>query len=100
MGDAAYDTVAIYDQAGFRGARVIAPPKHSATVPGGKPRSVERDQTTRRVAKTGRAPLPLLARLVNAGELRTQPALCTNALALDRSGFRPKLGSEICGKSR
>jgi len=53
-GDAAYDTVAIYDQAGARGARVVVPPTRTASVTGGKPRSAERDKTIRRVAKVGR----------------------------------------------
>ncbi len=53
-GDAAYDTVAIYAQAGARGARVVVPPTRSASVTGGKPRSAERDKTIRRVAQVGR----------------------------------------------
>ncbi|MFT7075895.1 MAG: hypothetical protein ACJA0P_001909, partial [Planctomycetota bacterium] len=36
-GDAAYGTVAIYNQAGSRGARVVVPPARSASVTGGKP---------------------------------------------------------------
>ncbi|MFT7540326.1 MAG: hypothetical protein ACI9K5_001286, partial [Gammaproteobacteria bacterium] len=53
-GDAAYDTVAIYDQAGSRGARVVVPPTRTASLPGGNPRSAERDKAIRRVAKVGR----------------------------------------------
>ena len=53
-GDAAYDTVAIYDQARSRGARVIVPPTRTASMSGGKPRSKVRDSTIRRVAKVGR----------------------------------------------
>ncbi len=53
-GDAAYDTVAIYAQAGARGARVVIPPTRTASVSGGKPRSAERDKTIRRVAQVGR----------------------------------------------
>ena len=53
-GDAAYDTVAIYDQAGSRGARVVVPPTRTASVAGGGPRSAERDKTIRRVAQVGR----------------------------------------------
>lgn len=53
-GDAAYDTVAIYNQASSRGARVVVPPTRTASVAGGKPRSEERDNTIRRVAKIGR----------------------------------------------
>ncbi|MGK0482754.1 MAG: IS5 family transposase, partial [Planctomycetota bacterium] len=53
-GDAAYDTVAIYDQASSRGARVVVPPTRTASVSGGKPRSEERDKTIRRVAQVGR----------------------------------------------
>ena len=53
-GDAAYDTVAIYDQAGARCARVVVPPTRTASVTGGGPRSAERDKTIRRVAQVGR----------------------------------------------
>ena len=53
-GDAAYDTVAIYDQAASRGARVVVPPTRTASLSGGKPRSAERDKTIRRIAKVGR----------------------------------------------
>ncbi|MFT5288756.1 MAG: hypothetical protein ACI82F_000813 [Planctomycetota bacterium] len=53
-GDAAYDTVAIYDGAGSRGARVVVPPTRSASVSGRKRRSAERDRTIRGVAKIGR----------------------------------------------
>ncbi|MFT5288783.1 MAG: IS5 family transposase [Planctomycetota bacterium] len=53
-GDAAYDTVAIYEQSASRGARVVVPPARSASVSGGKPRSAERDKTIRRVAQGGR----------------------------------------------
>ena len=53
-GDAAYDTVAIYEQTASRGARVVVPPTRSASVLGGKPRSVERDKTIQRVGKVGR----------------------------------------------
>ncbi len=53
-GEAAYDTVAIYDQVGFRGARVVVPPTRTASVTGGKPRSKERDRTILRVAQVGR----------------------------------------------
>jgi hypothetical protein len=38
-GDAAYYTVAIYDQAGSRGARVVVPPTRTVSVTGGGPRS-------------------------------------------------------------
>ena len=53
-GDAAYDTVAIYDQAGSRGARVVVPPTRTASVSGHKPRSAARDRTIQKVAKIGR----------------------------------------------
>ena len=53
-GDAAYDTEAIYDQAGSRGARVVVLPTRAASVSGRKPRAAARDRTIRRVAKIGR----------------------------------------------
>ncbi|MFT7679649.1 MAG: hypothetical protein ACI8QC_003653 [Planctomycetota bacterium] len=53
-GDAAYNTVAIYDQAAARGAKVVVPPTLSASVFGGKPRSAERDKTIQRVGEVGR----------------------------------------------
>ena len=53
-GDAAYDTVAIYEAARFRGARVIVPPTRTASVPNRKPRSAVRDRTIQRVVNVGR----------------------------------------------
>jgi IS5 family transposase len=53
-GDAAYDTVAIYDQASSRGARVVVPPTRTASVSSRKPRSAARDRTIQKVAKIGR----------------------------------------------
>ena len=53
-GDAAYDTVAIYDQAGSRGARVVVPPTRTASVSGHKPRSAARDRPIQKGAKIGR----------------------------------------------
>ncbi|MFT7486608.1 MAG: hypothetical protein ACI9F9_002463 [Candidatus Paceibacteria bacterium] len=53
-GDAAYDTVAIYNQARSRGGRVVVPPTRSASVSPRGPRSAERDRTIRRVDKIGR----------------------------------------------
>ena len=53
-GDAAYGTVAIYEEARSRGARVIVPPSRTASVSNRKPRSAVRDRTIQRVAKVGR----------------------------------------------
>ena len=53
-GDAAYDTPAIYDAAGTRGARVVVPPFSSAIVSNRGPRSRARYRTIRRVNKVGR----------------------------------------------
>ncbi|MFT5200623.1 MAG: hypothetical protein ACI87O_003307, partial [Planctomycetota bacterium] len=53
-GDAAYDTVAIYNQACSRGAKVVVPPTRSASVSKRGPRSAERDRTIRKVNKLGR----------------------------------------------
>jgi hypothetical protein len=53
-GDAAYDTVAIYNQASSRGAKVVVPPTRSASVSKRGPRSAERDRTIKRVNKVGR----------------------------------------------
>jgi IS5 family transposase len=49
--DAAYDTIAIYDAAAERGAKVIVPPRISATR---STRSSARDRTIKRVRKVGR----------------------------------------------
>ncbi len=49
--DAAYDTIAIYDAAAARGAKVIVPPRISATR---SKQSTARDRTVRRVRKVGR----------------------------------------------
>jgi hypothetical protein len=49
--DTAYDTLAIYDAATVRGAKVIVPPRMSATR---SKRSCARDRTVRRVKKVGR----------------------------------------------
>jgi hypothetical protein len=49
--DAAYDTIAIYDAATARGAKVIVPPRISATR---SKRPGARDPTVRRVGKVGR----------------------------------------------
>ena len=53
-GDAAYDTVAIYEAAGARGATVVVPPTRTATVSRRGQRSVARDRTIRKVKKKGR----------------------------------------------
>ena len=53
-GDAAYDTVAIYEEARSRGARVTVPPTRTASVSRHKPRSAARDRTIQKVAKIGR----------------------------------------------
>jgi IS5 family transposase len=53
-GDAAYDTIAIYDAAGARGAIVVVPPAKTARVSRRKPRSSARDRTIRKVHAVGR----------------------------------------------
>ncbi len=53
--DGAYDSVAIYNAARARGARVVVPPPRTAAVPRvGKRRSPERDRAIRRIRKIGR----------------------------------------------
>ena len=52
--DGAYDTVAIYEAADARGAKVVVPPTVTAAVSRRRPRSSLRDRTTRRVKKLGR----------------------------------------------
>ncbi len=52
--DAAYDTIAVYDAAGSRGARVIVPPVKTAAVSQRGRRSTARDRTIRRVQRVGR----------------------------------------------
>jgi hypothetical protein len=56
-GGAAYDTVAVYDAAGARGARVIVPPTRTATRSRRRrSRSTACDRTIRRVQTIGRRP--------------------------------------------
>jgi hypothetical protein len=52
--DAAYDTVAVHDTAGERGARVVVPPVRTATVSRRGPRSPARDRTITSVKQLGR----------------------------------------------
>ena len=52
--DAAYDTVAVYETAGARGATVVIPPARTATVSGHGPRSPARDRTITLVKTLGR----------------------------------------------
>ena len=52
--DAAYDTVAIYEAAGHRGAKVVVPPGRTAAVSRRGRRSAARDRTIRKVKKIGR----------------------------------------------
>ena len=53
-GDAAYDSVAIYDAGAHRGATVVVPPLRTAAAPKRGRRSRSRDRTIRRVTKVGR----------------------------------------------
>ena len=52
--DAAYDTVAVYETAGARGATVVVPPARTANVSGHGPRSPARDRTITLVKTLGR----------------------------------------------
>ena len=52
--DAAYDTVAVYETAGARGATVVVPPARTANVSGHGPRSPARDRTIQLVKTLGR----------------------------------------------
>ena len=52
--DAAYDTVAVYETAGARGATVVIPPAKTANVSGHGPRSPARDRTITLVKQLGR----------------------------------------------
>ena len=52
--DAAYDTIAVYEAAGARGAKVVVPPKRTATVSRRRPRSGARDRTVKQVQEIGR----------------------------------------------
>ncbi len=54
VGDAAYDTVAMYDAADARGAAVIVPPARTAVVSRRRSRSAARDRTIKRVQEVGR----------------------------------------------
>ena len=52
--DGAYDTIAIYEAADVRGAKVVVPPTVTAAVSRRKPRSRLRNYTIRRVMQIGR----------------------------------------------
>ena len=52
--DGAYDTVAFYDAAGARGAKVVVPPTKTARVSRRRPRSSARDRTITTVQRIGR----------------------------------------------
>jgi IS5 family transposase len=52
-GDAAYDSVAVYDASARRGAEVVVPPFRTAAVSKRRSRSPARDRTIRRVKKVG-----------------------------------------------
>ena len=52
--DVAYDTVAVYETAGARGATVVIPPARTANVSGHGPRSPARDRTITLVKALGR----------------------------------------------
>ena len=52
--DGAYDSIAIYDAAGARGATVVVPPTNTFTVSRRRPRSTARDRTTEKVRAIGR----------------------------------------------
>ena len=54
IADAAYDTVALYDTAGARGATVVVPPARTANVSRRGPRARARDRTINRVRTLGR----------------------------------------------
>jgi IS5 family transposase len=52
--DAAYDTVAVYEAAGARGAHVIVPPVRTARTSRSRSRSPMRDRTINRMRRVGR----------------------------------------------
>jgi hypothetical protein len=52
--DGAYDSIAIYDAAGARGATVVVPPTKTLTVSRRRPRSTARDRTIKKVRAIGR----------------------------------------------
>ncbi len=52
--DAAYDTIAVYDAATARGAKVVVPPTKTAAVSRRRPRSTARDRTIKKVKAIGR----------------------------------------------
>jgi hypothetical protein len=52
--DGAYDTIALYEAAGARGATVVVPPAKTAAVSRRRPRASARDHTILRVKEVGR----------------------------------------------
>ena len=65
--DAAYDTVAVYETAGARGATVIIPPAKTANISGHGPRSPARDRTITLVKQFGPAALEEGVRVPSSG---------------------------------
>ena len=65
--DAAYDTVAVYETAGARGATVVIPPAKTATVSGHGPRSPARDRTITLVKHARPAPVEEGVRVPSSG---------------------------------
>ena len=67
IADAAYDTVAVYETPGARGATVVIPPARTATVSGHGPRSPARDRTITLVKTARTAPLEEGVRVPSSG---------------------------------
>jgi hypothetical protein len=65
--DGAYDSIAIYDAAGARGATVVVPPTNTLTVSRRRPRSTARDRTITKVRAIGRRRWKKASGLPSAG---------------------------------
>jgi hypothetical protein len=68
--DGAYDSIAIYDAAGARGASVVVPPTKTTRVSRRRPRSTARDRTIKKVRAIGRPPVEEGVWLPSAGPHR------------------------------
>ena len=86
--DTAYDTIAIYEAAGARGATVVVPPTKTAAVSRRRPRASARDHTILRIKQVGRRQWKKEAGYHRQGGWRTPSSGISRSLA---TGFVPDI---------
>jgi hypothetical protein len=87
--DAAYDTIAIYEAARARGAKVVIPPIRTAKVTRRGPRSSARDRTIVEVARIGRRQWQKESGYHLQGESRTRSSVTRESLATGCALVKP-----------